>query len=315
MILAANQMASAPQPSHSAQQALTFLSTVVDIFSKGAATVAVVLYASGFLIISLHQSEYGFSEINPLRPKILAAGAWFLLFLAIPAATVVRARAKGALRGMDFARWLFPYYFGCMSAGFFASFLFNYSLFPSGAAPKWWVWVVAIIASLALVTALNIWDRFPRRIAATVSVLLTLFFAAETVQGLFVARQFTQGAIGFWFFGVGVVTLIELNMPAKNVDWTRTAFTACGALLVFAHYYYPHMKSSWGGGTPVAVTVYFAKDSPIKPNQSVPLQLIEESDAGFYIVGPRDSKAVFVPRNAISMIYFSDRVSDSIILK
>jgi hypothetical protein len=202
-----------------------------------------------------------------------------------------------------------------MSAGLFLSLVFNFSVFPSGSAPKWWVWLIGIIASLALVVAINIWDRFPPRIAATISVLLTLFFTAQNVKQLFITRQFTQGAIGFWFFGVGVVTLIELTALPKGVDWTRTLFTICGALLVFAHYYYPHLKSSWGGGTPVGVTVFFTKDSPIKPSQSASLQLIDESDSGFYLVVPNDNRAVFVPRGAVSMIYFSDRVSDSTLLK
>lgn len=304
-------MANEDQPS----QALTSVGTIVDIFSKGVAGGAVALYASGFLIISLYQSKYGFSEVNPLRPKILASGAWFILFLCIPAATVARARAKTAMKGADLARWLFPYYVGCMSAGFFASFLFNYTLFPTGLAPKWWVWVIGAVGSLAVVAAVNLWDWFPRRIAALLSVLLTLVFAAENAKQLFIAQQFTMSAIGFWFFGVGVVTLIEINTLANNPDWTRTIFTAFGALLVFAHYYYPHLKSSWGGGTPVAVTVYFAKDSPIKPNQNISLQLIDESDAGFYIVGPNDNRAIFVPRSAISMIYFSDRTLNSTLTK
>jgi len=43
--------------------------------------------------------------------------------------------------------------------------------------------------------------------------------------------------------------------------------------------------------------------------------LIEESDEGFYIVGLKESKAIFVPRSAIAMIYFSDKPADSPILQ
>jgi hypothetical protein len=55
----------------------------------------------------------------------------------------------------------------------------------------------------------------------------------------------------------------------------------------------------------------FTKDPIITPSKTVSAQLIEEADEGFYIVGPNDSKAIYVPRNAVSVIYFSDNVSES----
>jgi hypothetical protein len=61
-----------------------------------------------------------------------------------------------------------------------------------------------------------------------------------------------------------------------------------------------------GGGIPISVVMYFNKESAIKPNQNVSARLIDESDAGFYIVGPGERKAIFVPRNSVSLVYFSD---------
>jgi len=309
-------MASTPQPSEGGQQSLALLATIVAIFSKGVAGFAIALYASGFLVISLHHSKYGFAEVNPLRPRILAAGAWFLLFVSIPLVTVGRIKGTKNLTWMQFSRLLFPYYFACLTFGTFASILFDVSLFSTtGATPAMSVWIVGIVASLAIVGLVNSWEKVPPRVASIVSVALTLFFAGTAVHELVIANQFTVGAIGLWFFGMGVVTMLELNMRSKDADWSKSVFTICGALLVFASYYYPHLKSSWGGGSPVSVTIYFTKDSPIKPSQSVSAQLVDESDAGFYIVGQKDKKAVFVPRNAVSMTYFSDKVSDSALLK
>jgi hypothetical protein len=84
---------------------------------------------------------------------------------------------------------------------------------------------------------------------------------------------------------------------------------------VFAEYYYPHIKASWGGETPVAVTIYFTKDSVMSPNKTASAQLIEESDEGFYIVGPKETRAIFVPRSAVALVYFSDKVTDSLLLR
>lgn len=49
----------------------------------------------------------------------------------------------------------------------------------------------------------------------------------------------------------------------------------------------------------------------VSPNEAVQAQLIEESDEGFYIVGPKELKAIFVPRRAIAMIHFADKPADS----
>ena len=62
----------------------------LELVSKLAATLLFSVYAFGFLITSLHTSIYGFTAINPLRPKILAAGTWFLFFAAIPLMLALR---------------------------------------------------------------------------------------------------------------------------------------------------------------------------------------------------------------------------------
>jgi len=88
-----------------------------------------------------------------------------------------------------------------------------------------------------------------------------------------------------------------------------------GSLLIFSQFVYPYLKASWAGGTLVNVTFYLSKDSPLNPSKPVQAQLIEESDEGFYIVGPKESKAIFIPRSSVAMIYFSDKPTDSPILQ
>ena len=72
-----------PQPVENAKLIAT-LTPVIEFLSKGIGAVAIALYVCGFLIVSLHYSKYGFVETNPFRPRIVAAGAWFFLFTAIP---------------------------------------------------------------------------------------------------------------------------------------------------------------------------------------------------------------------------------------
>jgi len=46
-----------------------------------------------------------------------------------------------------------------------------------------------------------------------------------------------------------------------------------------------------------------------------PAQLVEETHEGFYTVGAKESKAVFVPRSALAFIYFSDNPAESPMLQ
>lgn len=318
-------LAESPQPSSDettttpAQPAITGrqLSAVVDVLSKGVAAIAIALYASGFLIVSISHSRYGFTETNPFRPKILAAGAWFLIFAAIPIATITTL-TRGRLQWMRLAQLLSPYYIACIALAVPAAILFNSS--PTKTADKssisWWL-ATGVVASFAVFIFLSQSKRLPPLLTAVASILLALFFIQYTIHEVLIAH-FGWGVISLWFFGVGLVAQVELNIRfwnLTNADWAKTLFVILGALLVFALYYYPHMKPSWGGGSPINMVMYFNKDSVIKPNQNVSAQLLDESDAGFYIVGQGESKAIFVPRGSVSLVYFSDEPSDSSLLE
>src|SRR6266849_6370432 len=63
-----------------------------DTFSKAIAGIAIAVYASGFLIVSLYHSKFGFVGTNPFRPRVLAAGVWFFFFTAIPVSIAARFR-------------------------------------------------------------------------------------------------------------------------------------------------------------------------------------------------------------------------------
>lgn len=310
-----------PTPAHQPENGgslLTAVTPLVDLLSKGVAGIAIALYASGFLIISLHHSKYGFTETNPFRPRILAAGAWFFLFSGIPIAIVTAYRGKSQLAWLQFAQFLYPYYVGCVMLSIPASMLFSFSSVPALAAPVRWWWVTAILLSLGALVFLTESKKFPPVVPAVASVLFVSFFVQDAIRELFIAQSFQQRSITLWLFGLGVVTLVELNARSKNfaeTAWTKTVFVLLASLLVFASYYYPHIKAAWGGGTPVTVTLFFTKQSPIKASQSVSVQLVDESDAGFYIVGQNETRAISVPRNAVSLVYFSDNPSDSKLLK
>lgn len=296
---------------------MTDLAPWADSLSKGVAAIVIALYACGFLIVSLHHSGYGFVGTNPFRPRILAAGAWFLFFSAIP---VTAAMSYRELSWPKIAQNLFFLWSFCYGLSFPLSWLlFNFQYVSSTDVHSNWWYITAIILAFVLLFGVIKWEKAPQSLKAFASVVLAIFPVQLSLRSM-LAHNFQYDSVTLWFFGVFAVTILELKMRSKRNfaeagEWAKPLGTMFIVLLVFAQYYYPHLKASWGGGSPVSVTVYFTKESAIYPSRAVPAQLVEESDEGLYIVGPKESRAIYVPRSAVALVYFSDKVADSLLLR
>ncbi len=86
-------MDSDKQQTQAKREFLSSAAPWAETFSKAVAGIAIALYASGFLTVSLHHSQFGFVGTNPFRPRVLAAGAWFFFFTGIPVSIAAGFRA------------------------------------------------------------------------------------------------------------------------------------------------------------------------------------------------------------------------------
>jgi hypothetical protein len=300
-----------------------FLTTAgpwAETLSKAVAGIVIALYASGFLIISIYHSKYGFVGTNPFRPRILAAGAWFFLFTAIPTSIALRYRTEPWSR---IARNAFFLWIGSCSLSLpLGNLLFDFPPNPNYLPPGKWGWAVSLfgLAAMILLQVSVKKKTAPQWIVATLSVSLALYSVSFSVRNVFTYHQFDFSTLALWFFATTLAVKLEFEVRtgrnlAEDGEWSKPLVLLFGLLLIFSRELYPHLKASWGGGTPANVTIYFSRDSLLSPNRSVQAQLIEESDEGFYIVGPKELKAIFVPRSSVAMIYFSDKPADSPMLQ
>jgi hypothetical protein len=101
----------------------------------------------------------------------------------------------------------------------------------------------------------------------------------------------------------------------KTGNWKQSVALGIGAVAAFSSFYYPQIKPSWGGGEPVPSTMYFTKDSLVSPGRSVSAKIVDETDAGFYVIGGNDKRATFIPRSEVVMVYYSDDTSGPFIIK
>ena len=302
------------------------LATTLDVVSKSIAAFAIVLYGCGFLITSIHQFTYGFTESSPLRPRIVSAGAWFLAFVLIPVAFGIQNRKSRGL-AENHRKWLnrpstiinfdcaFSMFFGFAFGIVFDSqtdYGANHSVWTEGMA-------LLLLVVVGLLVLLDQWERFPRAVALVASLANVGFLSVFGFREAFIHDRASQGAIMLWFlFAVNLFNPGNLSRQEGwsgswklwvNGRWPQTISLGLTGLLAFASFYYPHIQSSWGGGAPIPVTIYFTKDSTVMPSQSVGALLIDESDTGLYVVGKNDKRATFIPRNSVGLVYYSDDVS------
>jgi hypothetical protein len=309
-------MATAPtqaplQPSFSAREAL-------ELVPKLAAAALFLVYVCGFLITSLHTSAYGFISTNPFRPRILSAGTWFLTLTGVPVLTAAaiwkrfRENSAGA-SWLRLVEQLWMYYVFCV---LLAVLSFRFFEYPAPAPFRFtlrdWTMLAAwVVAAITISVGMSVKWR-PARICAGVAfvgwILCSYFVAIDRLY----KGGFDFSHVALWFFGIGAFTLLEFYLSTINpLRWAPTIFIGLAVLGGFARLYYPRIKGSWGGGSPSPVTVYLAKEAPVFAGKQLKGTLVDESDAGFYFVPGQESRAMFIPRSAVSLIYFSDGVPDS----
>jgi hypothetical protein len=299
---------------------LSDLAPWAEVLSRTVAGVVVALYACGFLIVSLYHSQYGFVGTNPFRARVLAAGAWFALFIAIPVSIAVKFRTEKWER---IARGAYAFWITCVFLSIpLGMLVFDYPTYPASSHPSRWTWliIVLLVITVLLLQFLSDKKQVPQWIVGILSVGITLFFLWSPISAIITNRRFTYSVVALWFFATTLLVKLEFSVRsgrnlAEHGEWSKPLVLLFFFLLIFSRALYPHLKTSWGGGTPSAVTIYFNKDSLLYPNKAIPAQLIEESDKGFYIVGPKESRAIFVPRSAVALIYFSEKTTDSLLLQ
>jgi hypothetical protein len=297
---------------------LTSATPWADTFSKAVAGIVIALYASGFLIVSIYHSQFGFVGTNPFRPRVLAAGAWFFFLTAIPISIALTFRLDSLrkIAGNVANIWVGCYGLSVLTG----NLLFDYTKSSREVIHlPTWAWIASAVVWTALVSIPASVFKLPESVVISGSVTLTLLYLVNPLATFF-RSEFDITCLALWYFGVSFIALIEFKTRRRENladfgGWAKPIAVLFGVLAIFSQYVYPHLKASWGGGTPANITVYFSKYSMLNPNKSVQAQLIEESDEGFYIVGPKESKAIFVPRNSVAMIYFSDKPADSLILQ
>jgi hypothetical protein len=145
--------------------------------------------------------------------------------------------------------------------------------------------------------------KLPKWVRSTLIILFYGYIAFSAYYELVSKNSFTIAAPLLWVLIAGGFFYLELNSRNWMMQvgrWEGTMVFLLVLLAVFATGYYPHIRAKWGGGALVPVELTFSK------NQAAPVacDLVDETDAGFYVIGKAEPSATFIPRTEISAIYY-----------
>jgi hypothetical protein len=287
--------------------------SMLDLFSKVAATCVLLVYAVGFLITSLYCIDFGFSPVNPFRPRVASAGVWFGILVLVPLFVGRLGQRRYIAWRVEAKPWqhwtniAFLLYIGSYGAAFLLAPAFQIredfrtSVIPFG---------VAIGVTFLLAGPIHKWWKKRTLSVAIVLLTLVVLLPIHLVRALTPGRGFTFDALMLWVFLVAFSAITDLHDFPTNVGWHTDWYTTVGLALilltVFASHVYPTIKASWGGGETLPVTLYLNGNAPVMAGQRWHVQLVEESDNGYYVVNKGEQKAIFIPRSAVALVYFSD---------
>jgi hypothetical protein len=298
-------------------------SEALELIGRHGAMFAAFVYASGVLVVVLHQGKYGVWPLEILKPRAFAAGV--LLTTTLAAGTFMGVHAFGLLRSK---RWwhdeahsvLSPWQAGlcgavwllwqCESASSWVSgLMFGYS---DAARPDLTPLLIASFVSAVILLIVQFAKSLPAyiRVSAVGCIGLGLVAVLLKFYG-------PISAMTWWLFACGLTTVVVPHYWQRLREGDIQDMSPLTSLIVllmfFAQSVYPQVRPIMGGGNPPVVTVLLGTDLPFAVKQK-PLRmfLLDENERGLYLIRSKKSKqALWIPREAVASIIYQDELQSA----
>ncbi len=295
--------------------------TRLELASRIGAILAIFLYFSGFLVVTFANASHGIVSFGLFRAKVLAAGILFSVFMVLPLLEWSRVFEKFGspkLGEQVIKQTIVPqprarFYFMVTRLLMFFVTSFAMALllcfYVLHCEPEW-QYLPAILGFMAFAAAVMVFCglQFAKRPVAC--AVLCLLIIGVGIAGLILLRERSVGLLVVWFFLVGycahyIEKVFREAAHWSYVSWHWVLLYVMGAVAFFGILLYPKVAPSLGGGKPMRVVFQFYNSSPIDHSTKEQLWMVDEIDAGYYVMQSSDErKAVFLPRSLVSAIYF-----------
>lgn len=291
-----------------------------QLLSKYGIVIVGGVYFAGFLIVTLHEAQFGIYQPSPFKPRVLAAGALFAVLATVVAMGSLTVYDLLPLRSLTFIsgtlvsrklqlyRWTtlsFYYLLAVQVITSLSLFAFDRSSLLQGMSRSgtilWPCFGIVTIGWLLKVRQES--ERTPSRFALLSALLLLLWF----ILGLSSPTPFFWFNVWAWVTGMIAVALVVAF--DRLDDDPVAAFMALSCIItppyLFAEKVYPHIRVEWGGGAPQKATLQLV--SPMRPHGTLneEVLLLEESEYGYFVLTSDQNRvAHFVPRQKVDGLSF-----------
>jgi hypothetical protein len=290
----------------------------------GARALAVTVgsaYVVGFLIVTTHHARLGIWQFDLLRPRILSAGATYLVLTLFAVATSLGVHRLLGVGGIGLP-WRPHQKIGhgivaralCSVTTAYGFSLFIRGMLGEGESWRFWLpwqpWPVMLMSGAALSFVDRYIDRAPGTIVAGCALLsISIGYLVWSF-----ASPFTM-MLALWFWLVMLLTLVayaigrfrEALLQNQRLESILLA-AVLGLIYLYSVSVYGAINPWLGGGAPMPATFLLSASAPEALSKKLTGRLLEETSHGFYLL-PHESQSnpLFLPREAVSAIYFTAR--------
>jgi hypothetical protein len=292
----------------------------LDWLSKAWVPLLAAIYGSGYLIVSIYHASLGLNAINLLRPQVAAAGILFLVMTAVAVDPMRRARSA-----VDrFGAALCPRHRSMVAICFGGFYLFGLDCMVSivifmlpilhfeGRQRRFILIVTACFAAERFGSVefakrpqwVTHWvtHRLTHRLALPCLGIATLVLLATSLP---YDRHFGLRQFAFFLFLMQTSPIIVIEGLGVLDSWLKIVTRVLFPLLVYSLGIYPHVRQPFGGGNPTSGQIFLTTAIGNDPAKQFTATIIDETDAGFYVIQSNQKNVRYVPRSLVSSIEFN----------
>lgn len=292
----------------------------LEAISKMWLLILATIYGSGFLVVSIYHASLGLNEINPLQPRIAAAGVLLCGFIAGAGFIRIWAFSKVRYLAEGLSEW--ETYFFKLSFG--SLYLFLNDLFSAFVLQLIFRFQGRqVLARSFPITALSLWlilgaiIAYPKqevtkrllthKISMVLWGLLSLLLLGSSIP---IHSQFGVRQFALYLFLLQIIQVEKLfsdQETRQGQNWVSLVSQLVLPLLAFGAFIYPHVRHAFGGGEPISASmVTMNRNGPSLPVEQLRgVRIMDETDTGFYIMQNNGQSVRYIPRSAVYSIEFS----------
>lgn len=287
----------------------------LEALSRTLTALLVLTYGFGFVILSVYEAQFGIMQFNPWRARIFLVGFTFTVLTALPVAALhYRLAHYGPLQPVvdisdpSLLQWketflIFGFGYTAAIIAFLTSIFAVAPARQPTSSHKWLPFLVFVgfwCMLFGLSVAAKNFKSHPAAMTYAAGALACAFLGIIYYQ----SQQFALLTIWAWSAGVSIRSLGF----APNRLRTALDFRNWIAMLVLLGFYsstiFELFPPKYGGGSPVTATLILQKPVAWFDSTIAETSLIDENDQGYYVVAPGKKRALFIPRNDITSVYY-----------